>query len=356
MKSLFVVTCLLLAANLCAQNNQSQLKRRSLDSVAQAAAGVYMRDSSKVALSIGIVHGRDRFTYHFGETIIGSGLKPNDHTLYEIGSITKTFTGLMVAYAIENEKMNLNADIRKYMPGSFPNLQYRGELPVKLGYLISHTAQFPNSFSDEWYKTRSQQKFLEELSAIKLDSLQPLKYGYSNAGYQTLGYMLQHVYGMRYEDILKKYITGPLGMKQTTTSLAEAKKMQLATGYNANRQTALYEADSFPAGGSIKSSVADMLNYLRYQLDEKDKAVKLTHRIFRGDVDKGANGFQWSIGKTYNWDYYLYTDGGTKGFRTFCMMYPEYDLGFILLTNETDANAGRQLYAIVQALLNNFRN
>ncbi len=56
-------------------------------------------------------------------------------SIYEIGSITKTFTGLLVAHAIGEGKMKLDEDIRKYLPGNFPTLQYPSGEPMRVGYL-----------------------------------------------------------------------------------------------------------------------------------------------------------------------------------------------------------------------------
>jgi len=100
----------------------------------------------------------------------------------------------------------------------------------------------------------------------------------------------------------------------------------------------------------MKSTAADMLSYLQYQLQDKDEAVKLTHRILYGNIDDNAHSFQWEVGKTWNWDYYLRGDGGTNGFRCLCVMYPDYGVGIIVLSNETDDNVGRSLYNLAGAI------
>jgi CubicO group peptidase (beta-lactamase class C family) len=168
--------------------------------------------------------------------------------VYEIGSITKTFSGLLIAYAIAEGKMNLNTDIRNYLGVDFSNLQYPNGDAVKLGYVIGHTAQLPNSFSDEWDANRTTNRFLEELHGIKLDTLRAFKYAYSNAGYQLLGYILERLYGTSYENLLQRYITRPLGMKHTTTRIAQSNKKDLLKGYDAKRQEMLYQPDSVQFG------------------------------------------------------------------------------------------------------------
>lgn len=348
---------LLLAFNCCfflfesnAQSIGKDKQKQKIDSVVRTAAQIFMIDSTMIGLSVGVIDGSRKYTYHYGETAPGSGILPTNNSLYEIGSLTKTFTGLLVAYAIKEGKMKLNEDIRKYLEGSYPRLQYPNGGPVKLGYVLVHTAQLPNSFSQSWDTNRTHAGFLQELKDIRLDTLRPFKYRYSNAGYQILGYMLEQIYSTSYENLLQRYITGPLLMSGTGITLTEARKKNLVNGYNSLHQIMPYTSVNFPSAGGIKSNVSDMLKYMEYQLQEKDKAVKLTHRIIYGDIDNNAGGFHWAIGKTWNWDYYWRVDGGTNGFRSFCIMYPEYDFGVILLSNETDEKAGRKLYDLAAAI------
>lgn len=174
-----------------AQHTTVNLSTRKLDSVVNEAAKAFMKDTARVGLSVGIINGRKKHTYHFGETAPGSGILPADKTVYEIGSITKTFTGLLVAHAITEGKIKSNDDIRKHLPGIYPNLHYPNGDPVKVGYLLAHTAQLPNSFSAGWNLERTEAGLLEELKTIKLDTLRPFSYQYSNADYQLLGYVLE---------------------------------------------------------------------------------------------------------------------------------------------------------------------
>lgn len=246
--------------------------------------------------------------------------------------------------------MKLNDDIRKYLYGNYPNLQYPNGDPIKLGYILAHTAQLPNSFSEMWNQDRTEVGFLQELKNIKLDTLRPFTYKYSNAGYQLLGYILEKCYGKSYESLVQQYISEPLKMYNTGVSFAGSIQKNLSKGYNAAHQVMHYLPVAFPAAGSMKSTAADMLSYLQYQLQDKDEAVKLTHRILYGNIDDNAHSFQWEVGKTWNWDYYLRGDGGTNGFRSLCVMYPDYGVGIILLSNETDDNVGRSLYNLAGAI------
>ncbi|HSC38469.1 MAG TPA: serine hydrolase domain-containing protein, partial [Chitinophagaceae bacterium] len=274
----------------------------------------------------------------------------------EIGSITKTFTGLLVAHAIMEGKMKITDDIRKYLPGNYPNLQYPNGSPVKLGYLLAHTAQFPYTFdTSPAAAPANEAAFLQNIRAIHLDSLKTIKYSYSNVGYQLLGYMLEQLYHLSYMELVKKYITGPLQMEHTQLNYAEPEAAHLLQGYNPDRKAAPPTASALPGAGNLHSNTPDMLKYIQYQLAENDPVVKLTHRIIYGNIDEDAIGFQWSVGKTRSWDYYIRTDGGTKGFRSFCVLYPDWQAGIILLSNQTDNSAGGGLYGITVAILNGFK-
>lgn len=323
-----------------------------MDSNVERIALNYMKDSSRVGLSIGIFNNGREFVYNYGEAIKGSNKFPTKNTIYEIGSLTKTFTGLLVAHAIAEKKLNTNEDIRKYLPGNYPNLQYPDGGPIKLGYLIAHTAQFPNSVSKEIDSSFTREDFVNELHKVKLDTFRRFTYGYSNFGYQLLGYILESIYRKPYEELVKQFVTEPLKMPMSKINYTKAKNLYIAKGYDNKHNEMPNTQKLFPAAGSMRSNVVDMLKYMQYQLSEKDAIVKMTHRITYGSIDDEAVGFQWNIGKNWNWNYYIRGNGGTKGFTSFCVMYPDYNIGIILLSNQAGSEALRGLYETQNEIFN----
>ena len=97
------------------------------------------------AVSIGIIDGKQRYIAHKGQLL--NAESPTDETLYEIASITKTFTGTLLAHAIHDNKVQLDEDIRKYLNGSFPNLAYNNQ-PITFHHLVTHQSGLPNMFPD----------------------------------------------------------------------------------------------------------------------------------------------------------------------------------------------------------------
>jgi len=352
-----ILTLVLLATStvLFAQVPHDNPLKTRLDSVVHKAALIYLKENKRMAVSLGFIANNKSYSYHYGETSPGSGKIPTDQSIYEIGSITKTFTGLLVAHAVNEGKMKLTDDIRKFLPSGFTNLQYPNGDPVRVIYLLAHVAKFPNGFTEEGKALANEESFLSNLGQIKLDSLKSFKYAYSNVGYQLLGYALERIYGKSYQDLVQQYIAKPLLMTHTKVSFPVTDQAQILNGYKIGQEKATAMGFTFPGAGGLRSTLPDMLNYLKYQLAVPDEMVRLSHRITSGDIDEGAHAFQWNVGKLWNWDYYLTTDGGTRGFRSFCIFYPDYKMAFIALSNETDEQSGGDLYRFTAAVFNELK-
>ncbi|HEU4552726.1 MAG TPA: serine hydrolase [Chitinophaga sp.] len=115
---------LIATAQTAQQNGAGSYPVKPVDTIVQNAALSFMKDTARVGLSIGVYrHGR-MYIYHYGSTQKGKDVRPADNTIYEIGSITKTFTGTLLARALLDKKLRLEDDIRKYLPGTYPNLEY----------------------------------------------------------------------------------------------------------------------------------------------------------------------------------------------------------------------------------------
>jgi serine-type D-Ala-D-Ala carboxypeptidase/endopeptidase len=346
MKKIIALLLLLNLINYCSAQRSDNPLRSALDSAIDRLVLTYMKEGNRVGLSLGVsVKGRTYF-YNYGETSPGSGQLPTARSVYQIGSITKTFTGLLIAQAVTEGKLNLNDDIRTYLPGHFPDLQYSNGDPVKVAYLLAHTAQFPASFGD----MATEQAFLDSLRTIRLDSLRGFRYRYSNIGYQLLAVIAERIYQQPYAALVRRFITTPMGMTQTKLTYAATERTLLLKGHDVNRQAVDDTALTVPGAGGLSSSVSDLLRYLQFQSAEKTAAVRLTHRILVGDVDKEAYGFQWAIGKTWGWDQYMRIDGGINGFRSYCVMYPLREVSIVLLSNQKDDTAGFGLYKIATGI------
>src|SRR5215204_311741 len=224
---------------------QTARAAKDVDAAVERAARKFMSDAHAVGLSVGVLKGGKAYTYNYGEVAKDGRRLPTPRTIYEIASITKTFTGVLLAQAAVEKRVRLDDDVRKYLDGDYPNLEFEGQ-PVRLVHLINHTSRLPFVLPDrpelfknpdpfelpkiltEIERNYTRADFYRDLHAVRLDKVPGSDFKYSNAAAQLLGFILERVYGMPYERLVAKKIASPLGMRETKISLSAAERKRLA--------------------------------------------------------------------------------------------------------------------------------
>jgi CubicO group peptidase (beta-lactamase class C family) len=197
-----------------------------IDSLVHQAATQFLQDTHHIGLSIGIYDAGAEHQYYFGSVSKDEHIPPTSTTLYEIGSVTKSFTGILLAQAVVDKKINLEDDVQEYLGKRYANLAYEG-VPVKIVHLANHTSGLPKNIPQTThsltpadmlalYQHYSETAFLKDLAAVSLRQQPGTVYAYSNADVELIGIILEQVYGMSYCDLLEKYITRPNQMPLTT--------------------------------------------------------------------------------------------------------------------------------------------
>ncbi len=199
--------------------------------------------------------------------------------------------------------------------------------------------------------TYTRENFYEDLHKVKPDKEPGTDFKYSNSAAQLLGYILEKVYGMSYEQIVLKKIARALGMTETKITLTLSERRRLAKGHYDNGSIALYGTPQTQAAGALRSSVSDMLKYMRYHLNEKDEVVRLSHQTTWGDIKYYASGLNWQMNKTSAGHRRIWQSGGSFGFSSYCAIFPELRLGIVLLTNESDQNSQGRLNAMADEIM-----
>jgi CubicO group peptidase (beta-lactamase class C family) len=317
------------------------LMKTKLDSSVQRAVVAYMSNENVSGLSVGVFQNGNMFTYNFGETKKGNNQLPNSEIIYEIGSITKTFTGIILANNVKEGKVSLSDDIRKYLDGDFPNLQF-DDKPIQLLHLSNHTSRLISqplivgTKKDPFDPAQvfSEKMLSDILHNIKIDTLPGTKIDYSNFAVCLLGHILEKINNLPYEQLLDKYIFIPAKMTQSKITFTSNDFKKYAQGYSVEGDTTSYWRNKLaePAGG-IRSTTKDMLLYIKAQLEaEKETAIWLSHQLTIGDNNRGK-GLNWNISTTKKGYLTLSHAGGTDGFSSLCLIYPELNSGIIILTN-----------------------
>lgn len=373
---LAAILCLTQFIPLGAQTARTQpapraLARKDVDAFVERAARSFMGDPHAVGLSIGVLKDGRTYTYNYGEVEKGKGRPPTPHTLFEIGSVTKTFTGVLLARAASEGKLKLDDDVRRYLDGDYPNLEFEGQ-PVRLFQLVNHTSRLPFTLPDrpdlfkdanplelpkvltEIERRYTRADFYRDLHQVRLDKAPGTEFRYSNAAAQLLGYVLERVYGKPYGQLVSEKINGPLKMRETMLTPSAEELKRLAQGHYEDGSVALPVTPRTQAAGGLRSSVSDMLKYAAFHLNEGEEVVKLSHRTTWGEIKYYASGLNWQMNLTAGGRRRIWQSGGTFGFASYCGVYPELGLGIILLSNESDRDTQGRLNTLANEILSGF--
>jgi serine-type D-Ala-D-Ala carboxypeptidase/endopeptidase len=350
----FIIQGILLHAQSLSQYIKTDNKQaNNIGKIVHNSSQVFLKDSTRIGLSIGIYTGGKEFFFNYGSIEKEKQRLPTSSTIYEIGSISKTFTGTLLAQAVKDKKVKIDDDVRLYLDGNYPNLEYNGKY-IKLSHLVSYISGLPNFLPEnptlfdnpnydilpfticEIQNNYSKTDFLNDLHKVKLDTIPGYNYHYSNSGAQLLKYILEKVYKKPFYKILEEHISKPLKMLKTKTLYSSKNITSLAKGYNGNGKLMPYNPQILDAAGGIFSTSSDMLKYLKFHLNEKNEVVALSHKVTTGNIADYAIGLNWQeqiIIKKYK---KIWQSGGTFGFGSYCVVYPELNLAIILLSNESD--------------------
>ncbi|TKR33452.1 serine hydrolase [Luteimonas gilva] len=327
--------------------NTADSTQAVMDRTFQRLGAEFIKNGRTDGMSIAVVKDGKAHFYNFGSTTRKKTQAPTERSVYEIGSISKIFTSLLLAHAVNEGKIGLQDDIRRYLPGEYPDLAYEGT-PVRIVDLANTTSALPDNLPNpfpqgkvdpdkapfialEAMKGFKQDQVYEELKTAKLSAKPGTKPQHSNLAADLLGRILEKIYGEPYETLVARYIEKPFGMASGTGRGRAADEVD---GYN-KRQVAMpriYDRAFLMAGG-LRYSTADMAKFLAAELAAADPAIRLSQQPAWGDPDDFAVGLNWTLSKTVDGKPRLRMSGSTFGCSSYIEMYPDMDYGIVLLAN-----------------------
>lgn len=311
------------------------------------------------AASIAVVYRGKEFILHQGALETGKANPPNDTTLYEIGSVSKTFAGLLLANAVLDGKAALDDPIQKYLAANYPNLQADGQ-PIRLRHLITHTSNMPgmlplqvNTVLKDFtahstpaklnaaYANYGQQQFWQDLHTVSIKGPLGKDYAYSSAGTELIAHTLEKIYGMPYEVLLTQFVAREAGMQDTKLRIAAKDTGRLAPGYHSDNPVITTPMPQLPwgAAGNLKATMPDMAKYLRLQLGAHPAVVE-SHKPLVRFQDDFSIGYFWNIGDNRQLGTHYVHHGGVPRAQSYAYVVPKYQLGVFIITNQSgDATA-----------------
>ena len=297
-----------------------------------------------VGIVVGVIDPGGRRVIAVGNTGEKDPQPLDGDTVFEIGSITKVFTSLLLADMVERGEISLNDPVAKYLPQGV-KMPERNSRVITLEDLARHLSGLPRlptnlgegSDPQNPYAHYSEKLLYEFLSDYKLTRDIGAEFEYSNLGGGLLGHVLALASTKDYETLIRTRICEPLGMRSTAITLSPDMQSRLATGHNSMFQpTSNWDLLVLAGAGALRSTVNDMLSFLAAQLEQSDPVLAPAIRATRSQWTPAGQGMEIGLGwlkRSKKDSAIIWHNGGTGGYRSFVGYDPKARIGVVVLTN-----------------------
>ena len=349
----------------CQKEPDPQPQFNSFEEGLEYLADQYVR----MGAAIGIVDRQQNIReYFFGRLSETRDDPPDSHSLFEIGSITKTFTATLLAQMILDGTLALDDELQSLLPEAEVTVPQWNGIRITLGHLATHSSGLPKKPQDSGqplpsgydpfdpyaaYTTADVYEYLNSWCTLLFEP--GTRYSYSNTGMGLVGHVLGLADSSSYEEAIQREVLEPLGLLETTLFITDEHLPFLAPGHDEDLDSVRnYNArDIFQGAGFLKSSLHDMLIYLQAQMgltqSSLHDAIALTHQLHfevgKVTYDDREGSYDLSIGLAWHRDllpegYTFYWHGGrTNGYMAYMGFDPESSTGVVILCNQSYVNA-----------------
>jgi D-alanyl-D-alanine-carboxypeptidase/D-alanyl-D-alanine-endopeptidase len=309
--------------------------------------------------------------FSYGTLSVNDDRPPAADTIFEIGSLSKLFTALLLADLVVEGDVSLDAPIADFLPKG-TNSPRSGQRPIRLVDLATHSSGMPiiprnfwlpgvsiydpNAAGQSW-TAYSKDKLYAYLKWPVPPPSPPGRYLYSNLGYGLLGHLLELHSGRSYQELLTARICQPLGMHNTTVVLNDEQRSRLAPGHDADgNPTQPWETSVLAGAFAVRSTIDDLVLFARANLGLNDgqlaRAIELAQRPHFNQSAQLKIGLGWNL----NSNGVVYHTGATGGYVAAIFLLPRLGVGVVALANQqigggTD-NRGRIFETVAGSLLN----
>ncbi|MCX4744019.1 beta-lactamase family protein [Kitasatospora sp. NBC_01287] len=321
----------------------------------------------RAALSLALVHGATHTFHTHGRTAGAAGAPVTPDTAFELGSVSKTFTALLLAESVARGELRYEQTIDTLLTPRHRPVPRRGG-PITLLHLATHTSGLPRlppglprrALPRWWtnpYEAFSPEQLMASLGRTRVRSYPGSRVRYSNFGVGLLGRLLADAANTDYPDLLAERICAPLGL--TGTGCAPNPRSQ-AIGHARGRDLPPWRIPALPGAGAIRSTGRDLALLLRAHLAAAGSprpdgtslhtALREVQRP-RLAVPRGGDrlGLVWNLRRRGEVDL-LFHSGATRGFTAFVGFAPRTGVGLAALTNQAPTLDGRFIQAAYELL------
>ena len=291
-----------------------------------------------VGIVVGIIEPNGRRLVAYGHLAKGDPCTVDGDTIFEIGSVSKVFTSLLLADMVNRNQVTLDDPVAKYLPDDV-TLPARSGKVITLLELSTHSSGLPPLPTNlkpkdprNPYAGYTVDDLYQFLSGYTLPRDPGSEFEYSNLGAGLLGHVLACRAGTDYESLIRRRITQPLSMADTGITLSSSMEQRMATGHNAMlAPVANWDLPTLAGAGALRSSANDMLTFLEAFLGYRESPLAPAMRAMldvRRPMGKIEIGLAWFLLGEGAWH-----GGGTGGFRSFLGCEPKAGIGVVVLSN-----------------------
>jgi serine-type D-Ala-D-Ala carboxypeptidase/endopeptidase len=337
---------------------EETLTRQEVEGYLKRLANEHLENDENIGLVIGILHDGQSEVFGFGRLSKSSKQQPDGSTLFELGSITKTFTALLLADMHRGGEVDWDDPVGKYLP---EDVVIPGK-PISLLDLATHSSGLPrlppgleesvrNPLNP--YAAFDEQRLHADLPKVKLEQR---RYAYSNLGMGLLGHLLARRAEKEYETLVVDRICKPLAMDDTQITLTDTQKSRLAIPHDNGQSVPVWDLASLQAAGGVLSTADDMLKFLRAHLADPESDLQKAMQdciTKRRPADRihVSIGLGWHVISENALDIVTH-NGATGGTSTYAAMVPSHDIAVIVLSNSSSSvdKLGRQIVYLLHRL------
>jgi len=303
-------------------------------------------------------------SYYFGYANPNLRTRMSKNTIFEIGSVSKVMTSILLAQEIDAAKMQLDAPVKKYLPYLSDDFE-----EITLKNLATHTSGLPFLLPEKMQKQiKSRKELTQYLAIFYPDEVVNEEWLYSNFGIGVLGIALENVTHKNYDELLRQQLLIPLNMQAIATTVPPALQKYYASGYDQEGNAVPPTSNSvFAAAGDVRASASDMQQFLSAAIGLPGTPerilypMRMTQAVYV-ELPAKMQGLGWDIhpldaeyikgllsadGKLepspiieiykkpiYSGDMLIDKTGGTEGFRTYIAVIPNKNTGIVILANK----------------------
>lgn len=325
------------------QNGSEKIDKEPLPADVVETIEKRIQEGVTPSIALAIIDSSGVQYFNFGQTT-ENGKDVDEYTIYEIGSISKAFTALLLAQQVLDGDIKLEDKVNDFLPDSI-TIPVMGDAEITFGNLTDHTSglpRMPDNFApanpNNPYADYTVEQMYETISSYQPVRTVGSEYEYSNLAQGLLGHLLAMNKNTTYEDLMVQTIADPLEMSGTRIEFTESMKENLALGHSDGKVVENWDLPTLAGAGAIRSSTSDMARFISAQLDYVDTplsaAMALTHKVRHDKAGGMSVAMAWHIKKGESGDV-IWHNGGTGGYRTFAGFVKETGKGVVLLSNSS---------------------